>query len=195
MVKTKRTGQIAHMPDVSATLGATPIGTNGDRAPSGDGLHVAEAVAQPMGDNAVRNARSPSTANAGAWRVSMWMIGVRRNGNCARCPRPFDFCRIDLMSPSSHEHTPWFSGGRSRLFGVGVFVKILTTMFAFAFAGGTFAQPALAQPPPPTMATVITIAAPVFSSADDQQTPIGVAAIGSVLRVIETIEGCTGQFR
>ena len=61
-------------------------------------------------------------------------------------------------------------------------------MCAFAFAGGVFAQAALAQPPP-TMATVITIAAPVFSSADDRQTPIGAATLGSALRVIETTEG------
>ena len=54
MVKTKRAGQIAHMPDVSATREAMPIGTNGHRAPSGDGLYVAAAVAQPMGDDAVR---------------------------------------------------------------------------------------------------------------------------------------------
>ena len=67
-------------------------------------------------------------------------------------------------------------------------MRILTTVLAFAAAGGAFAQPTLAQPPP-TMATVITIAAPVFSSADDRQTPIGVAAIGSVFRVIGTTEG------
>jgi hypothetical protein len=67
-------------------------------------------------------------------------------------------------------------------------VRVLKTMVAFALAGGAFAQPAFAQPPPP-MATVITIAAPVFSSADDRQAPIGLATFGSALRVIETTEG------
>ena len=62
------------------------------------------------------------------------------------------------------------------------------TVFAFAFAAGTLALPAMAQPPP-IMAVVITIAAPVFSSADDGQTPIGVATMGSTLRVIETTVG------
>jgi len=50
-------------------------------------------------------------------------------------------------------------------------MRVLQTVFAFAFAGGAFAQPALAQPPP-IMAVVITTATPVFSSADDRQTPI-----------------------
>ena len=68
------------------------------------------------------------------------------------------------------------------------FMRARQTVFAFAFAGGTLALPAMAQPPP-IMAVVITIAAPVFSSADDGQTPIGVATIGSTLRVIETTEG------
>ena len=67
-------------------------------------------------------------------------------------------------------------------------MRVLQTVFAFAFAGGAFAQPALAQPPP-IMAVVITTATPVFSSADDRQTPIGVVAIGTTLRVIETTEG------
>jgi hypothetical protein len=67
-------------------------------------------------------------------------------------------------------------------------LRVLQTVFAFACAGGAFAQPAMAQPPP-IMAVVITIAAPVFSSADDGQKPIGVATIGSTLRVIETTEG------
>jgi len=44
------------------------------------------------------------------------------------------------------------------------------------------------------MAVVITTAAPVFSSADDRQTPIGVATIGSTLRVIETTEGYRVNF-
>ena len=68
------------------------------------------------------------------------------------------------------------------------FMRALQTVFAFAFAGGTFALSAMAQPPP-IMAVVITNAAPVSSSADDGQTPIGVATIGSTLRVIETSEG------
>ena len=67
-------------------------------------------------------------------------------------------------------------------------MRVLQTVFVFAFAGGAFAQPALAQPPP-IMAVVITTATPVFSSADDRQTPIGVVAIGTTLRVIETTEG------
>jgi hypothetical protein len=67
-------------------------------------------------------------------------------------------------------------------------MRVLQTVLAVAFAGGAFAQPAMAQPPP-IMAVVITIAAPVFSSPDHRQTPIGVATIGSTLRVIETTEG------
>jgi hypothetical protein len=67
-------------------------------------------------------------------------------------------------------------------------MRVLQAVFVFAFAGGTFAQPATAQLPP-TMAVVVTTATPVFSSADDRQTPIGVAAIGTTLRVIETTEG------
>jgi uncharacterized membrane protein len=67
-------------------------------------------------------------------------------------------------------------------------MRVLQTVFAVAFAGGAFAQPVMAQPPP-IMAVVITTATPVFSSADDRQTPIGVAAIGTTLRVIETTEG------
>ena len=67
-------------------------------------------------------------------------------------------------------------------------MRVLQTVFVFAFAGGALAQPAFAQPPP-IMAVVISTAAPVFSSADDRQRPIGVATIGSTLRVIETTEG------
>jgi hypothetical protein len=67
-------------------------------------------------------------------------------------------------------------------------MRVLQVVCAFAVAGGAFAPAAMAQPPP-IMAVVITIAAPVFSSADDRQTPIGVATIGSTLRVIETTDG------
>ena len=63
------------------------------------------------------------------------------------------------------------------------------TVLALTFAGTMCAQPVTAQPPPAPTAIVTTIAAPVFRTADGRQAPIGVATLGSTLRVIETTEG------
>jgi hypothetical protein len=64
-----------------------------------------------------------------------------------------------------------------------------TTVLAFTCAGVMLAQSSLAQPPPVGTAVVITVAAPVFATADASRARVGVAAIGSTLRVIALAEG------
>lgn len=68
-------------------------------------------------------------------------------------------------------------------------MRALKTVFAFTCAGVMFAQPSLAQPPPAAAAVVITVAAPVFATADESRAPVGVAALGSTLQVIALEEG------
>jgi hypothetical protein len=55
MVKTKTTVQHADMPDVSATLEGTLIGTNGHRATSHGARVAQETGAQPLDENSVRD--------------------------------------------------------------------------------------------------------------------------------------------
>ena len=66
-------------------------------------------------------------------------------------------------------------------------MRRLETVCGLTVAAAMLAQPAIAQPLPATTAIVITTSAPVFGTADDQQAPIGVATIGTSLRVIETM--------